>query len=202
MQQRGAAFDGGAHRGLVLFELLAAHHGAHLCGLEAVAGGVLRGFLGEGLKERLADAGRDVDAGRGGAGLAGEAERAGGHHLGGLAGIGVVQDQHAVLAAHFQLDPGAAGVEDLLQPEPHVGGAGEGQPGDAGIAGQGVAHHAALAVDHVEHAGGQPGVLQGAGQVRGGERGELGRLDDHGVAADQRRARSSRPGWRWGSSTA
>ncbi len=56
-----------------------------------------------------------------------------------------------------------------------------------GIAGQGVAHHAALAVDHVEHAGGQSGVLQGAGQVGGGERGELGRLDDHGVAADQRR---------------
>ena len=56
-----------------------------------------------------------------------------------------------------------------------------------GIPGQRVAHHAAFAVHHVEHARGQAGVLQRTGQVRGGQRRELGGLDHHGVAADQGR---------------
>ena len=48
---------------------------------------------------------------------------------------------------------------------------------------------------------GRPASCRAAARFARGQRGELGRLDDDGVAADQRGRRSSRPGWRSGSST-
>ena len=85
--------------------------------------------------------------------------------------------------AHGQaLEVGRGVAEDRL-----AGGgfAGEGDQRDVRVLDQGVAGFLAEAVDQVEHTVRQAGVLEDLRPQRGGERGELGRLEDHGVAGGQ-----------------
>ena len=64
---------------------------------------------------------------------------------------------------------------------------GEGEPADHRVAGEGAAHDGAGAGDEVEHAGRQAGVHEALDQAQRRERRRRGRLEDDGVAVDERR---------------
>ena len=64
---------------------------------------------------------------------------------------------------------------------------GEGQLAQPRVADERLAHRAGVRRgDDVEHAVGQPALLQHLGQQQHGQRGLLGRLDDHGAAGGDR----------------
>src|SRR3546814_3581486 len=66
--------------------------------------------------------------------------------------------------------------------------AGQRHLGDAGVAGQRLAG-LGEALHHVEDAVGQPGLGVDLRQLQRAERGQLGRLEDHGIAADRKSTR-------------
>ncbi len=72
-------------------------------------------------------------------------------------------------------------------PAADLGRAGERDLGDVGVLDQPPAADAARPGDDVEHALGQPGVERDPLQLERGQRGQLGRLQHHGVARRQRR---------------
>ena len=122
------------------------------------------------------------DAGGRRAALAGGAECTPERAFEGEIEIGVVHDDHGVLAAHFErygLEGGGGALGDVGA---HGGGAGEADGADIGMFDDGRACFGAEAGDDVDYARGQPGIDQGLDQVVGRERCIFSRLDDAGVA--------------------
>ena len=72
----------------------------------------------------------------------------------------------------------------FLDAQAHFHGPGEGDDRDVRVLHQGVAHDRALARQEVEHAVGQPGLLEDARQAKADDRGQARGLVDHRVAAD------------------
>ena len=99
-------------------------------------------------------------------------------------GVHIIQHDQGVVAAELQRDPlqgvGGAGHHFLAG----LGGAGEADLTDVRVLG----HLAAQVVgvgDHVQHAG-RDQILHQFGEPQRGERGGCGRLQDHGVAGQER----------------
>ncbi|MNJ22605.1 hypothetical protein D3C77_169780 [compost metagenome] len=114
-------------------------------------------------------------------------EYRGGGTRGGLLQVGVGHDDGRRLAAQLQ---GHAGhvfhgrLADLLT---DFGGTGEGQFVYAGVAGESGTGIQPGAGDYVEYAIRIAGFLHQFGQLQGGQRGFVGRLEHHGAAGGQRR---------------
>ena len=125
------------------------------------------------------------DAAGGGAALAGGAEGSPERAFNGEVEVGVVEDDHGVLSAHFQgtgLEVGGGGLSDDAA---DLGGSGKGDGADAGMGDDGRAGVGSEAGDDVDDSGGQAGVDEALDEVVGGERSVFGGLDDAGVAADE-----------------
>ena len=100
--------------------------------------------------------------------------------------VGVFEDDHGVLAAHFKrawLEEAGGGLADDAA---YFAGAGEGDGAHAGMSDERGAGFGAESGDDVDDSGRQAGVDQRLDEVVGGERGVFGGLDDAGVAADER----------------
>ena len=68
-----------------------------------------------------------------------------------------------------------------------LGRAGEAHLAHGGVGDEALAHHAALAGQDLQHALGQPGLERQLADAQRAERGQLGRLEHHGVAGGQGR---------------
>lgn len=102
---------------------------------------------------------------------------------GGLLDVGVVQDEHGVLAAEFQGDPDEAGGRALGDLAAGAGGAGERDV--VGVADHLGADDGAVAEDDLEDLGGQSGLDQQVAGPQGGQRGLGVGLHDDRVARDE-----------------
>lgn len=103
--------------------------------------------------------------------------------MGGLLHVGVLQDQHGVLATQFEGDadePGGGSLGDLTA---GPGGAGEGDV--VGTADDLGADDGALTQDDLEHLGGQSGLDEEVAGPQGGQRGLRVGLHHDGVAGDE-----------------
>ena len=101
--------------------------------------------------------------------------------------IGVLEDDHGVLAAHLEretLVPAPAAFANLC---PRHGRAGERHQRHQGMIHQRLPGHFATAMDQIDHAGREPGLQRQLHQPMRGMGDILGRLEDHGVPAHQRR---------------
>ena len=140
--------------------------------------------------EVVVHAGTREHAARRGAVLAGVVVRVLAQVLDQRVDVGVVEHDHRRLAAQLEVHP----LERVGRgPGDHLAGgdvAGERHHGDARVRDQRRAGGLALAGDDVEHAGRQD-VGGDLGEPQRGERGELGRLEHHGVAGRERGARPS-----------
>ena len=120
------------------------------------------------------------------AALAGRAVAGADQRIDGLVEIRIRHDDHVVLGAAealHALSLGAAGGVDVLG---HGRGADEADRPDARV-GQQRLDRVAAAIDHIEHAGRQPGLDQQLGEPHRHRRVALRRLEDEGVAAGERR---------------
>ena len=164
---------------------------AHGDGLvEGVAEDDALGALGEAVEEGVVEAALDEDAGGVGADLAGGVEVAEHGAADGRLEVGVVEDQQRGLAAELEgdrLEAGGGGRVDAA-----AGGdrAGQRDLGDLGVGGEGGAG-GAVALDDREGAGGEAGLGEDLAELEGAERGELGGLEDQGVAAGEGAGRPS-----------
>ena len=164
------------------------HERAEAAGLlERVAGGVrLGGGRGDGLHLGQAAA-RHQHAGERGAGLAG-VEEALAHAVGdGLLQVGVVEDDVGGLAAELQRHPLHGLRGHLGDPLAGAGRAGERHHVDVGVGGDGLTDDRAEPGDEVEHAGGQPDLVDDLGQDERVDRRHLAGLEHDGVAGGERR---------------
>ena len=125
-------------------------------------------------------------AARGGAALARGAERRPDDPLDGEVEIGVVHDDDPVLAAELEMDVLEV-VGGVLRHE-HAGlaRAGEGDDRDVRMAHEPVAGLLAVAVDEVDHPVRKPRLAEQLDEALGEQRRVLRRLQDDGVAADER----------------
>lgn len=138
---------------------------------------------GEALHERVGDRLVDVQPLDGDAELTGRGEAAADGSRGRLLDVGVLQDQHRVLAAEFEGDADQAGGGALGDLAAGARGAGEGDV--VGVLDDFGAYDRALAEDDLEDVGGQTGLDE---EVAGPERGEAGlrvRLHHDRVARDE-----------------
>ena len=105
--------------------------------------------------------------------------------------VGVVEDQERRVAAQLHRDPQQLLGGLLDQPAPDLGGAGEGELAQPRVADQRLHHRARVrGRDDVEHAVGQPGLVQDRGQREHRQRGLRGRLDHHRAAGRDAPGRS------------
>ena len=132
--------------------------------------------------ERIADVADGHDHAHGHAPLAGRA--VGGAHrgVGGQVEVGVGQHDHVVLGAAERLHPLAVRGAGLVHVAGHRRGAHEADRADVGVLEDPV-HRDLVAVHDVEHAVGQPRVVEDLGDQHAGARVALGRLEHDGVAA-------------------
>ena len=137
------------------------------------------GDVGDLVDDRLDVADGDHQGG-GHAALAGAAVGGGDDGGGGEFGVGVGDDEQVVLGAaeaeHALAEGGAPCVEDLGD----LGGADEGHGLDVGVVDEGLDGGLA-AVDGVEDAVGEAGLLQEAGELEGAVGDDLGGFEDEGV---------------------
>ncbi len=147
----------------------------------------LRGGGADHLDERVVDRILENQSGRRGAALAGRPERPPQHPLQREIQIGVRQDDLCVLAAHLQREPFVEASTRLTDERPGLRGAGERDQGDAGMFHDRLPHHLAAAVDQLHYLRREPRLQEDLHEQRRRVRHVLGRLEDHGVAAHQRR---------------
>ena len=83
--------------------------------------------------------------------------------------------------------PGSDVGRLAVDQQPHVARAGEGDDVDVGVVDQRLADLLAQPGQEVQHARRQPGLVEDPDQVPGHHGRLLGRLEDHGVARDERR---------------
>ena len=120
------------------------------------------------------------------------AERRGQHAACGLIEIRLAVYDDGALAAHLRnhaLDPDLARLRfrrQLVDPQPDVFRAGEGDEARPGMLDQRIAHHRAAARQQREAAGGEAGLDQHFGEPGCHRRRVARRLHDDGVARDQR----------------
>ena len=98
--------------------------------------------------------------------------------------VDVVVDDDGSVAAQLEHQPFGCGTRSLGDPLSGGRRAGEGDEVDVGVTNESVPDHTALAVHDIEDTRGQQ-LLRELREPGGGQRGQLGRLDDHGVAGDQ-----------------
>ena len=131
----------------------------------------------------------DEDAGAVGADLPGGVEVAEHRAADGAVEVGVVEDDQRRLAAELQRHVLQAVGGRRHRPW----GRSPTEPVTETLAMPGCADQRradrARALDHVEDAVGQAGLGEDLAELQGAERGQLGRLEDHGVAAGERRGR-------------
>ncbi len=141
------------------------------------------GAGGEALQERVGYGVVHVQPLYGDAQLSGGGEAAADGARGGLVEVGVVEDQHGVLAAEFEGGADEAGGGALGDLAARTGGAGEGDV--VGVGDDGGADDGALAENDLPDGRGQPGLDEEVAGPQGGE-GRLGvGLHDDGVARDE-----------------
>ncbi len=139
---------------------------------------------GEALQEGVGDRLVDVQPLDGDAELSGGGEAGAYGAGGGLFEVGVVQDQHGVLAAEFERDADQAGGGALGDLAAGAGGAGEGDV--VGVLDDLGADDRALAEHDLEDALGQAGLDEQVTGPQGGEAGLGVRLHHDRVAGDER----------------
>ena len=154
------------------------------------------------LDELVRDRFFDDGAARGGAALAGGSERSLDRAFDGQIQIRVGEDDDRVLAPHLALALDAARRRRRVQACADVVGSRERHRLDRRMLHDRVADLASAAEHEVQHARREAALLEDLDDQRRGQRREARRLEDDGVARDERRAPSSRSESRWGSSTA
>src|ERR1035441_9260211 len=156
-------------------------------GLHAVANFELLRALDHGGDEAIVDGVLDNGAAGGGAFLAGGKERGVDHVFHGGSEVRVGQDDGGILAAHFELDAEMARGSLLVKPLSDFARAGERDGLERRGVNQCLAERAAGAGHEVDHAFGNAGFVERFDDAPGAEGRGGGRLDEHGVAADERR---------------
>src|ERR1017187_82936 len=136
------------------------------------------------LDELAIDALLHDDAAGRGATLAGGAESAPEAAFDGEVEVGVVEDDHGILAAEFERAVFESLGRDAAYDAADGGRSGERDGAHVGVLGERSAYVRAEAGHDVDDAFGKAGVGEGANQVERGEWGVLRGLDDAGVAAD------------------
>ena len=135
--------------------------------------------------ERLVDRALDDDPARGGAALTGGAERGPEDALDGEVEVGVVEDDHRVLAAELEMDVLERVGGHLRDADAGLAGAGEGDDAHVGMRHERLAGVLAEAVDRVDDAVGESRVGEQLDEALRQQRRVLRRLEDDGVAADE-----------------
>jgi IclR family pca regulon transcriptional regulator len=145
----------------------------------------VRRLLAEALDERVVHAVGHQVASRGHADLALVEEGPPRGEVHGLVDIGVVEDQHGRVAAELEVGPLEVLAGELADAAAHRGGAGERDHRDVRVRHQRLAHVGA-AGEHLQHACGQPGLLEDPRDVdpAGHCRARVG-LEHHGVPERQ-----------------
>src|SRR5580658_558987 len=154
--------------------------------VEAVADFELAGAGDEPFSELGGDALLKKDAAGCGATLAGGSKCAPERAVEGEVEVGVVEDDLRVLATHLKRDLLEGGGGALGDERTDFTGTGEADGADAGVFDERRAGLRAEAGHDVDNAGRQAGFDERLDEVIGGERRVLGRLDDAGVAGDER----------------
>ena len=171
-------------------ELSRVHRRAHL---HTLLHAVSDPQLARALDQRFRQPGRDGGRGDGarcrGAPLAGAAEGALHDPFDRQIEVGVVEDDHRVLASHLQRDLHAASGDALVESKPDLVGSGEADGPDPRVVRDHVADGAARPGDHVQHARREPGLGEGFGDQVRADRRQRGRLENDGASGDQRRRR-------------
>ena len=138
--------------------------------------------------KRVVDRPLHQNAGTGAAVLAGVVEDAVGGPGGGQLHVGVGEDDVGALAPELERDPlhlvGTAGHDG----PPDLGRAGEADLAHGRVGHEALPDHAALAGQDLEDPFGESGLQGQLSDAQRAERGQLGRLEDHGVAGGQRGA--------------
>ncbi len=119
--------------------------------------------------------------------LPGVVEHRVGRGRGGLLQIGIGEHDVGALPAQFQGEPLDLPRASGHHLAPDLGRPGEHDLPDRRMIDQALAHHPALARQHLQHPVGQAGLGRQLADPDGGQRGHLGRLGDHGVPRGQGR---------------
>ncbi len=143
--------------------------------------------LGHAGHEGVVERALDVGAGGGGAVLAAVDQGGGDGAVRRGVEVGVVEDHERGLAAEFQVGALDGRGGEFGDPLADRGGAGEGDHRDVRVRHQVLARDPARAGDDVDHAVRDAGQGAGPGEHQRGQRGQLGRLEDDGVAGRDRR---------------
>ena len=156
----------------------------------------------EPLGELVVDGLVDDHAARGGAALAGRAERRPDDALDGEVEVGVVHHDDPVLAAELEVDVLELVGRVLRHQHAGLAGAGERDHRDVRMPDEPVARLLAEAVDEIDDARGEAGLLEQLDEALGEQRRVLGGLEARPCCRRRARARASTPGSRSGSSRA